>query len=437
MIKKRISERLEETLARIAEPQGEGARACLTVYSNEARSAAEAADARSMLGISLGPLDGAIVTIKDLFNVAGEVTRAGSKLLACTGATATRDATVVRILRQAGAIIVAKTNMTEFAFSGLGANPHFGTPRNPVDRDRVPGGSTSGGAVAVADGMCEIAIGTDTGGSCRTPAAFCGIVGYKSSRNRIPTDGAFPLSPTLDSIGVMARTVSECAKAGAVLSRDYYTSNQPLHLSGLRIGVARGVTLPQSEKCVSDAFELGMRHILRSGARITDFGLQEIEAMFEVNGRYGGIVPSEAFALHRERLDKDGEAFDTNVRERIERARNMLAADYIQLMSRRAELVAAMDAQLAEFDVVVMPTCPIVAPLLSELDRSEDWSRLNASSLGYTAMWNFFDTCALSLPIPRSNSLPVGLMLIARNGNDNRLFRIAEAVESLFNRIAS
>ncbi len=437
MIKKSARERLDESLTRIADPQGEGARACLTVYANEARAAAEAADARSMLGVSLGPLDGTIVTIKDLFDVAGEVTRAGSKLLAGTGAAATRDAPVVRRLRQAGAIIVAKTNMTEFAFSGLGANPHFGTPRNPADRERVPGGSTSGGAVAVADGMCEISVGTDTGGSCRTPAAFCGIVGYKPSRNRIPTDGAFPLSATLDSIGVMARSVSECEKADAVISGDDYTVRRPVPLSSLRIGVVQGPALPQLEKSVSDAFESAMQQILRAGARTTSFGMQEIEAMFEVNGRYGGIVPAEAFALHRERLDKDGEAFDINVRGRIERARNILAADYIALMSRRAELVAAMDAQLAELDVVMMPTCPIVAPALSELESPEDWARLNAMSLGNTAMWNFFDTCAFSLPMPRSSGLPVGLMLVARKGHDSRLFRIAEAVESLFNRTAS
>ena len=169
-------------------------------------------------GQSLGPLDGAIVSIKDLFDVAGEVTRAGSRVLADEGLLATADAPVVRRLRAAGAVIVAKTNMSEFAFSGVGANPHFGTPGNPFDRARVPGGSTSGGAVAVADGMCEIAIGTDTGGSTRIPAALCGIVGWKPSKQRMPTDGAFPLSFTLDSIGPMAKSVAECAAADAVMA---------------------------------------------------------------------------------------------------------------------------------------------------------------------------------------------------------------------------
>ena len=194
-------DRLEQALARIADPKGEGARACLTVYADAARAAADAADARAACGASLGPFDGTIVSIKDLFDVAGEPTRAGSKILAEEAAPAKADATVVQRLRAAGAVIIAKTNMTEFAFSGIGANPHFGTPGNPRDRTRVPGGSSAGAPVAVADGMCDIAIGTDTGGSVRIPASLCGLVGFKPSRQRVPTDGAFPLSTTLDSVG--------------------------------------------------------------------------------------------------------------------------------------------------------------------------------------------------------------------------------------------
>ena len=211
-------DRLEQALVRIADPNGEGARTCLTVYAQNARAAADAADARAARGASLGPLDGSIVSIKDLFDVAGEPTRAGSRILAEEAAPATADAAVVRRLRAAGAVIVAKTNMTEFAFSGIGANPHFGTPGNPRDRARVPGGSSSGAAVTVADGMCEIGIGTDTGGSVRVPAGLCGLVGFKPSRQRVPTDGAFPLSKTLDSVGPIARSVDDCAKADAVMA---------------------------------------------------------------------------------------------------------------------------------------------------------------------------------------------------------------------------
>src|SRR4051812_18236610 len=211
-------ERLEQALARIADPAGEGSRACLSVYPASARAASDAADARNRAGISLSPLDGAIVSIKDLFDVAGEVTRAGSKVLLEEGKLAEADAPAIARLRAAGAVIVAKTNMTEFAFSGVGHNPHYGTPGNPADRTRAPGGSSSGAAVAVADGMCEIAIGTDTGGSTRIPAALCGIVGFKPSKYRVPTEGAFPLSFTLDSVGPLARTVADCAKADAVMA---------------------------------------------------------------------------------------------------------------------------------------------------------------------------------------------------------------------------
>src|SRR5258708_34881009 len=187
-------ERLEEALARIADPGGEGARACLTVYREAARVSADAADARFRAGIALGPLDGTIVSIKDLFDVAGEPTRAGSKILA-HAPPAAADAPAIHRLRAAGCVIVAKTNMAEFAFTGIGLNPHYGTPGNPADRTRIPGGSSSGAAVAVADGMCEIAIGSDTGGSVRVPAALCGVVGFKPSKRRVPTEGAFPLSP--------------------------------------------------------------------------------------------------------------------------------------------------------------------------------------------------------------------------------------------------
>src|SRR5271169_4462313 len=232
LAKRSARDRLEQALARISDPNGEGARACLTVYAETARAAADAADARAARGSSLGPLDGVIINIKDLFDVAGEPTRAGSKILAEEAAPANADAAVVHRLRAAGAVIVAKTNMSEFAFSGIGANPHFGTPGNPRDRARVPGGSSAGAPVAVADGMCEIAIGTDTGGSVRIPASLCGLVGFKPSRQRVPTDGAFPLSYSLDSVGPIARTVADCAKTDAIMAGEDYAPVEPDELAG-------------------------------------------------------------------------------------------------------------------------------------------------------------------------------------------------------------
>jgi aspartyl-tRNA(Asn)/glutamyl-tRNA(Gln) amidotransferase subunit A len=429
MSRQSACERLDYALARIDDPKGEGARACLTIYRDAARAAAVATDARAKSGISLGPLDGVLVSIKDLFDVAGEITRAGSKLLAEHGIPAAQDAAVVRRLRQAGAVIVAKTNMTEFAFSGIGANPHFGTPGNPADRTRAPGGSTAGGAVAVADGMCEIAIGSDTGGSCRTPAAFCGIVGFKPSRQRIPTEGAFPLSFTLDSIGPMARSVTDCEKADAVMAGEEYVEREPAPLSGLRIGIPQGMPIERLDGQVSRSFDAALKRFSAAGARLIECALPELGDMAEVNTRYGGIAPAEAYAIHRERLAKYADMIDPNVRLRLERARTLSAADYIEMIRRRAALVRAMNARIADFDVLAMPTVPIVAPVLAALDKPDEWARTNAMSLRNTTIWNFFDACAISLPLPREGGLPTGLMLAARNGQDRRLFRVATAAE--------
>src|SRR5262245_2473284 len=301
MSKVTARERLEQALARIADPQGEGRRACLTLYADAARAAADAADARARSGISLGPLDGAIITIKDLFDVAGEVTRAGSRVLAEEGKPATADAPVITRLRAAGAVIVAKTNMSEFAFHGIGTNPHFGTPGNPCDRARAPGGSTSGGAVAVADGMCEIAIGSDTGGSTRAPAAFCGIVGWKPSRQRISTEGAFPLSFSLDSIGPMAMSVADCANTDAVMAGDLPRPVEAAPLAGLRFGIPQGFPLDKLDDTVAAAFQAALKTLTRAGVRLSDETIPLLDEMVKANS-LGGFAPAEAYAIHRDRL---------------------------------------------------------------------------------------------------------------------------------------
>src|ERR1700691_6095913 len=339
-------DRLEQALARIADSKGEGARACLTVYADTARAAADAADARAKNGASLGPFDGTIVTIKDLFDVAREPTRAGSKILAAEALPAKADAAIVRRLRAAGAIIVAKTNMTEFAFSGIGANPHFGTPGNPHDRARVPGGSSAGAPVAVADGMCEIAIGTDTGGSLRVPAALCGLVGLKPSRQRVPTDGAFPLSTTLDSVGPIAGSVADCAAADAVMAVEDILPLEPIALAGLRFGVAEGLPLDRLDDTVAAAFALAVKRLDDAGARVTHEIFALFDDMGEINAK-GGISPYEACAIHRDRMDRRAADIDPNVRNRIERGCAGTSADYADMVRERDGLVQAMDARLA------------------------------------------------------------------------------------------
>jgi aspartyl-tRNA(Asn)/glutamyl-tRNA(Gln) amidotransferase subunit A len=427
----RISrDRLEQALDRIADPAGEGARACLMVYAEAARAAADAADARRRAGITLGPLDGAIVSLKDLFDVAGEVTRAGSKVLAEEGTPAAADAPVVRRLRAAGAVIVAKTNMTEFAFSGVGLNPHYGTPGNPADRARVPGGSTSGGAVAVADGLCDIAIGTDTGGSMRIPAALCGIAGFKPSKRRVPTDGAFPLSYTLDSVGPMARTVADCARADAIMAGEGTPDLASVPLVGLRLGVAQGLPFKDLDPTVSARFAAAITALDKAGARLSEQQLSLFDDLRQANLK-GGFAPPEAYAIHRERLERRGGEIDPNVRVRIARGCEMSASDYVELTQVRARLVQALDARLTDLDALVMPTTPIVAPKMSEVATPETFMPRNFLLLRNTAIVNFFDLCAVSLPLPRTDGLPVGLMLVGRNGHDHRLLRMAAAVEKL------
>jgi len=424
-----VRDKLEQALAAIANPKGEGARACLTVYDGTARAAADAADARAKAGISLGPLDGAILTIKDLLDVKGEPTRAGSRTEA-DATPATADAPVVRRLRAAGAVIAAKTNMSEFAFSGVGMNPHYGTPGNPADRTRVPGGSSSGAAVAAADHMCEIAIGTDTGGSCRIPAALCGIVGYKPSKQRVPTDGAFPLSYTLDSIGPLARSVADCARTDAVIAGEEYTPLKPAPVAGLRLGVPKGFLTTEWDNTVGTRFGAARKKLSDTGARVTDEPMPLVDEMLEVNAK-GGLAPAEAFSIHRERLAKRANEFDPNVRMRIERGGNVSAADYVDMMQARTRMIRAMDAQLASFDAWVMPTTAIVAPTIAEMQDTRTFNFKNMLLLRNTMTWNFFDNCAISIPIPGSG-LPVGLMLVARNGHDRRLFEISAGIERAF-----
>jgi aspartyl-tRNA(Asn)/glutamyl-tRNA(Gln) amidotransferase subunit A len=422
-------ERLEQALSRISDPNGEGAKACLTVYSESARDVADAADARARAGVSLGPLDGVTVSIKDLFDVAGEPTRAGSKILAEEAGPAAADALVVRRLRAGGAVIVAKTNMTEFALGAIGANPHFGTPANPRDRARVPGGSSSGAAVTVGDRMAEIAIGSDTGGSVRIPAALCGIVGFKPSRVRVPTAGAFPLSTSLDSIGPLANGVADCAKADAVMAGAQFTPLEALPLAGLRFGIAQGFPLEHLDETVAAAFDAATERLAGAGVRLTDEPIPLFDEMRQVNA-YGGIVQPEAYAIHQDRVKRRAADIDPNIRVRLERGGAVSAADYINMIYARERLVRAMDCRLSGLDALIMPTAGIVAPKIADVANAETFAKSNTMLLRNTSIGNFFDLCGISLPLPAK--LPVGLMLLSRNGTDVTLLRVAAAVEALF-----
>ncbi|HEY6048108.1 MAG TPA: amidase [Sphingomicrobium sp.] len=423
-----VRDRLEQALQRISDPAGEGARACLTVYAESALAAADAADERRRSGASLGPLDGVIASIKDLFDVAGEPTRAGSTVLA-DARPASADAPVVTRLKRAGAVVVAKTNMSEFAFTGVGANPHYGTPGNPADRSRVPGGSSSGAAVAAANGMCEIAIGTDTGGSVRIPAALCGLVAFKPTKSRVPTEGAFPLSPTLDSVGPIAQTVAACAKADAILAGEAPWEIEPVSLSGLRFGVPQGLPLKELDESVATGFADALDRLGRNGVALSEELYDLFDDMQRVN-RIGTIATVEAYRDHRPRIAERGADYDPIVRDRILLGQAASAEDYAAILRERTALVEAMDARLAGLDGLVLPTTPIVAPTLADVSTEEGFQHANRLLLRNTAIGNFFDLTAISLPLP-GTELPVGLMLMARRGSDRRLLNIAAAIERM------
>ncbi|MBV9569059.1 MAG: amidase [Hyphomicrobiales bacterium] len=421
-------ERLEAALSRIANPKGEGTRACLTVYAEEARAAADAADQRKRFGRELGALDGRIVTIKDLFDVKGEPTRAGSKIHS-SSPPATKDAPIVGRLRAAGAVIIAKTNMTEFAFSAMGINPHHGTPGNPADRSRVPGGSSSGAAVAVADTMCDIAIGTDTGGSCRIPASFCGVVGYKPTARLVSKDGAFPLSYTLDSIGPLATSVADCARTHEVMASHNASAPTPLGPAGLRLGILMGPLLEELDATVSKAFTATQKRLGAAGARLSEFRTSRLAQMQAANAK-GGFSPAEALSIHAAYFDTRKSDFDPRVWQRIAAARAMSASEYVHLARERLRLIAALEEEMQTVDALILPTTPNIAPKIAEANANDEaFFTHNARGLRNTAFVNFFDLCAISIPMP-TGSLPAGLQIVARSGEDQRLFAVATALEA-------
>ncbi|HYD29648.1 MAG TPA: amidase [Azospirillaceae bacterium] len=416
----------EEALARIADPAGEGARAFTLVDRDGAVAAARASDLLRAQGVVPSPLAGLPISVKDLFDVAGQVTTAGSMVLN-DAPPARRDAPVVARLRAAGAVIVGRTNMTEFAFSGLGINPHYGTPGNPFDRERIPGGSSSGAGVSVADGMAVAAVGTDTGGSVRIPSAFCRLTGFKPTQARVPRAGAVPLSTSLDCVGPLARSVACCAILDAIMAGGEPTMPDAAALTGLRLGVPRTVVLDGMDDTVAATFARTLDRLSKAGVRVTEFDLPTLARLAGANAK-GGFPAPEAFAWHRDLLARRGGAYDPRVRVRILRGAEQTAAEYVELLETRAALMRESDTATADFDALVMPTVPVVAPRFDELVMDDAYTRLNLLVLRNPSIWNFLDRPAVSLPCA-SDGLPVGAMLVGRRGHDRRLLAIARAME--------
>jgi len=419
----------QAALARIAAPVGEGPRVFTRVYANAVDQAAEQ-DRHRARGVIASPLAGVPISIKDLFDVAGETTLAGSKVLVGQP-PAGRDAEVVARLKRAGAVIIGKTNMTEFAFSGLGLNPHYGTPRNPWDRERgrIPGGSSSGAAVSVTDGMAVATIGTDTGGSVRIPAALCGLVGFKPTAARVPRTGVLPLSLTLDSVGPIAPSVACCALLDAVLAGEKADELPPVPLAALRFAAPQRYVLDGLDTHVAAAFERAKSRLAAAGAQIVEIAFGETEELPELNAK-GSFSAAEAWAWHKDFIEARGELYDPRVLTRILRGKDISAEELATLHQRRADLIRRAQRVTAQFDALLMPTVPIVAPELGPLVASDDaYYRTNLLVLRNTAVANFLDRCALSLPCSEPGQPPVGLMLMGEHGADRRLLSIGFSVE--------
>lgn len=423
---------VEQCLARIDEKSGEGARVFMHVMRKEAKAAAEGIDKLRAAGAAPSRYAGIPVSIKDLFDIKGQVTRAGSKALD-DAPPATADAPAVARLKRAGFVVIGRTNMTEFAFSGIGINPHYGTPKNPWDRaggGRIPGGSSSGAAVSVTDEMAHVGLGTDTGGSCRIPAAFTGIVGYKPTASRVPTTGALPLSTTLDSIGPLARSVACCAAADAVLAGEPHRRLVPADFHRIRIAVPQNLVMGDVEAKVGRDLEAALAALSRAGAKVEKLAIPEFDDIPRINAKAGFSAP-EALAWHADLIARRGKDYDQRVLVRIQRGTEQSAVDYVNLVQARAKLICEVSSRLDGFDALALPTTPIVAPQIADLAADDAFAKANMLALRNPSVINMLDGCAISLPMHKAGEAPTGLMLASLAGRDHALFAIAAAVEAV------
>ncbi|MBA2961318.1 MULTISPECIES: amidase [Ramlibacter] len=404
---------------------------CSKAFLTLQKDAAKAASGRA--GVRALPLAGLPVSVKDLFDVEGEVTAAGSTVLADAKPTSTDSLAVAR-LRAAGGTVIGRTNMSEFAFSGVGVNPHHGTPANPADpaTPRIPGGSSSGAAVSVAAGAAFIGLGSDTGGSIRIPAALCGIVGFKNTARLTPLHGALPLSTTLDTVCAMTRSVRDAVLAHEILAdRRVVLARKPL--AQQRFAVARTQMLDGLEPAVAQAFDAALATLRDAGARVDEIALDAIHDLGTIQAT-GGFAAVESYAWHRQLLASRGIGYDPRVRIRIERGAGIKAWEYLDLVQARAAWIARVEAELQGYDAVLSPTVPMVAPPIAQVapgaERDEAFFRVNAQLLRNTSVVNMLDGCAISIPCHAPGTLPVGLMLWHGALHDDGLLDTALAAEA-------
>ncbi|GBQ22954.1 amidase [Gluconacetobacter sacchari DSM 12717] len=423
---------VEDALARIADPDGEGARTFMGVHARTARARADHMDALRKNGHAPSAFAGLPMSVKDLFDEAGAVTRAGSRVLD-GAAPAVSDAPALARLNAAGMISIGRTTMTEFAFSGVGINPHYGTPANPWRRSerRVPGGSSSGAAISVTDGMAFVGIGTDTGGSCRIPAALTGLVGFKPTASRIPRTGMVPLSSTLDSVGSIARSVACCWTVDSLMAGGgARLQDAPSGMLGAspRLGVLSTYVLDGMDETVGRTWEACLSRLAAGGVSLADVACPALNDLAEANSK-GGFPAPEALAWHSPLLRTRHAEYDPFVLRRILRGQEQSAVDYITLMETRARIMRRAGDCLDQYDAVIMPTVPIVAPRQDALTDDGVYAATNLKLLRNSTVVNFLDRCAITIPCHSPGEAPVGLMLMGRHHEDAALLQIAAQVE--------
>jgi aspartyl-tRNA(Asn)/glutamyl-tRNA(Gln) amidotransferase subunit A len=420
---------VEECIERIADPAGEGQRVFIHVDKDAALEAADAMDHLRRAHAAPTRFAGIPVSIKDLFDIKGQVTRAGSRALE-DSAPAEKDASAVARWRRAGFVVIGRTNMTEFAYSGIGINPHYGTPKSAWQRSvgHVPGGSSSGAAVSIADRMAYGALGTDTGGSCRIPAAYNGIVGYKPTQRRVPLDGGVPLSFSLDSFGPLANSVQCCATLDAVLADEPLPVIQRRPIKGMRLAVPTTIVLDDLDDAVAKTFERSLATLSRAGAQVEHIEVPEFLDIGVMNAK-GGFSAAESYAWHRYLLTSKGDDYDPRVSARILRGEAITASEYIDLINARRSLIARIAVRLAPYDALVLPTTANTPPKIADLADDKAFTVANLRSLRNCTLINMIDGCAISLPAHREGEVPVGLMLASTGGSDRRIFELAAGME--------
>jgi aspartyl-tRNA(Asn)/glutamyl-tRNA(Gln) amidotransferase subunit A len=420
-----------EALARIEDKDGEGPRAFIRVFREPALAAAAASDSLRKQGVVPSPLAGIPVSIKDLCDVAGVTTLAGSIVMR-NQKPAAKDAAVVARLRAAGAVIVGTTNMTEFAMGGLGLNPHYGNVKNTYDRKtgRVPGGSSSGAAISVTDGMSAMGLGTDTAGSVRIPAAFNGLAGFKPTVGRIPTDGVFPLSTTLDSVGPLAGTVACCAVTDAIWAGETPAVPDPVPLEGLRFAVPTTVVMDDLEPAVANAFHAALRKLSKHGVRIETIAIPEFAELAQLaRVRFPSMV--EGYAIHKERVATAANDMDPRIVGRLRAGGEIPGYVYYEAMESLKDIRVRAAKVTSRYDAVVMPTIVTTAPPIARFTETEEGRRdffvvvIRNCSIG-----NLLERCALTVPCQEKGAAPVGFMLMGERMADKRLLAIGQSVEA-------